>query len=100
LEWLKWSLAVRPGPIERASQGVEAWASCPLVVFLLALEIVVLELQLGRGTAVLEPAFLLVVSEGATASFRQAFPWLGVTAVDDRPSSSSPQEKSGNHRHQ
>jgi len=100
LEWRKWSLAVRPAPIERASQGVEAWPSCPPVVFLLALGIVVLELQLGRGTAVLEPAFLLVVAEVATASIRQAFPWFGVTAVDDRPSSFSPEEKSENPRRQ
>ena len=99
MEWLKWSLAIRPAPIERASQGVEAWPSCPPVVFLLALGIDVLELQLGRGTAALEPAlrlvvaaFLPVVAEVETASFRQAFPWFGVTAVDDRPSSFSPEE--------
>ena len=103
LEWWKWSLTVRPAPFERASQGVEAWPSCPPVVFLLALGIVDLDLQLGRGTAVLEPAFLLivavfllVVAEVATASFREAFPGFGVTAVDDRLSSFSPEEKSEN----
>ena len=76
LESRKWLLAVRPALIERASQGVEAWPSCPPVVSLLALGIVVLELQLGHGTAVLEPALLLVVAafpsvvaEVATASF-------------------------------
>jgi len=89
LEWRKWSLAVRPAPIERDSQGVEEWPSCPPVVVLLALGMVVLM----RGTAVIELASLLVVAEVATASFRQAFPWFGVTAVDDRPSSFSPEEK-------
>jgi len=95
-----WPLAVIPTPNGQASQGVEAWPSCSPVVSLLALGIVVLELQLGNGTDVLEPAFLLVVAaflpvvaEVATASFRQAFPWFGVTAVDDRPSSFSPEDK-------
>ena len=107
MEWLKWSLAVRLAPIERTSQGVEARPSCPPVVFLLALGIVVLELQLGRGTAVLEPAlrlvvvtFLPVVAEFATASFRQALSWFELTVVDDPPSSFSPEEKSENPRRQ
>ena len=100
LEWLKWSLAVRPAPIERASQGVVAWPSCLPVVFLLALGIVVLELQHRREATVLERAFLLVVAEVATVSFQQAFPWFEMTAVDDRPSSFSPEEKSENPRRQ
>ena len=56
--------------------------------------------MLARGIVVLEPAFLPVVVEVATASFRQAFRWFGVTAVDDRPSSFSPEEKSENPRRQ
>ena len=107
MEWLKRSPAGRPVPTKGASKGVEAWPSCPPVVFLLALGIVVLELQLGCGTAVLRSAFLLVVAafplvvaEVATASLRQAFPWFGGTAFDDRPSSFSPEEKSENPRRQ
>ena len=62
MAWLKRSLAGRPVPTEGASQGVDAWPLCLPVVFLLALRIVVLELQLGRGTAVLGLALLLVVA--------------------------------------
>jgi len=71
-----------------------------LLSFCLLSEWLFLSFQLGRGTAVIEPAFLLVVAEVATASFRQAFPWFGVTAADDRPSSFSPEEKSENPRRQ
>ena len=75
---------------ERASQGVEARPSCPIVVFPLALGIAVLEIAFLHAVA----ASLLIVAEVATASFRQSFPWFGVTAVDDRPYSVSPEEKS------
>ena len=62
MAWLKQSPAGRPVPTEGASQGVDAWLLCPPFVFLLALGIVVLELQLERGTAVLGLALLLVVA--------------------------------------
>ena len=72
---------------------MEAEPSCLPVVFLLAPGIAVLELQLGRGTAVIELAFPPVVAEVIIASARQSSPWFGGTAVDVRPSSFSPEEK-------
>ena len=62
--------------MERASQGGEAWPSCPPVVFLLALGIVVVEPTCPPVVG----AFLPVDAEVAIASFGQAFPWCGVTA--------------------